>query len=135
MENFGNLISILLEHSQRFTDFWNFHIVVSLGVLGFVLANDRIVSKLHVRILLTVIFVFIAVYSVFSLSRHQEREVKLWRVLESHITEAPDEYTPEEAQYIDSLKPTAFGIKAGALLTTDLLVILMIWFSMKIKGR
>ena len=135
MEHFGNLISVLLEHSQRFTDFWNFHIVISLGVVGFVLTNDEIISKLRVRILLTVVFVFIATYSVFSLSRHQEREVNLWRVLETQVVATPDEYTPEEVQYIESLKPTEFGIKAGALLTADLLVILMIWFSAKIKGR
>ena len=135
MEHFGNLISVLLEHSQRFTDFWNFHIVVSLGVLGFVLANDQIISKLRVRILLTIVFVFIAAYSVFSLSVHQKREVNLWRVLDAQVTATPDEYIPEEVQYIESLKPTEFGIKAGALLTADLLVILMIWFSTKIKGR
>ena len=135
MEQFGNLISVLLEHSQRFTDFWNFHIVISLGILGFILANDEIISKLRVRILLTLVFVFIATYSLFSLSRHQEREVKLWRVLEAQVVARPDEYIPEEVQYIDSLKPTEFGIKAGALLTADLLVILMIWFSTKIKGR
>jgi len=135
MEQFGNLISVLLEHSQRFTDFWNFHIVVSLGVLGFVLANDEIISKLRVRILLTLVFVFIAAYSLFSLSRHQDREVKLWRVLEAQVVATPDAYIPEEVQYIESLKPTEFGIKAGALLTADLLVILMIWFSTKIKGR
>jgi hypothetical protein len=135
MEYFGDLISVLLEHSQRFTDFWNFHIVISLGVLGFVLTNDSVISKLRVRILLTLVFVFIAAHSVFSLSVHQEREVKLWKVLEAQVITTPDEYIPEEIQYIDSLKPTEFGIKAGALLTADLLVILMIWFSTKVKGR
>jgi hypothetical protein len=135
MENFGNLISVLLEHSQRFTDFWNFHIVISLGVLGFVLTNDSVISKLRVRILLTVVFLFISAYSIFSLSVHQEREVRLWNVLDAQVIATPDEFIPEEVQYIDSLKPTEFGVKAGALLTADLLVILMIWFSTKIKGR
>lgn len=133
MEKISALIPILLEHSQRFSDFWNFHIIVSLGVLGFVLANEGIASKLRVRLLVTVTFFLIAVYSVFSLSIHQERQVKLWNALEAHIVSAPGEFVPEEVDYIDSLKPTDFGVKAGALLTADLLVVLAVWFIPKIK--
>ena len=133
MENFAELIGILLEHSQRFTDFWNFHIIVALGVLGFVLANQEIASKLRVRVLLTAMFIAIAIYSVFSLSVHQAREVQLWNALEARIAAAPGNFIPEETEYIHSLKPTSFGIKAGTLVGADALVVLIIWFSGKIK--
>ena len=133
MEKFSGLITVLLEHSQRFIDFWNLQIIVVLGVLGFVLANQEITSRTRVRLLITLVFVAIAVFSVFSLSAHQRREEKLWTALEARVAAAPTEFLPEEAAYIDSLKPTAFGIKAGSVVAADLLVILVIWFSPKIK--
>jgi hypothetical protein len=133
MENFTGLISILLQHSQKFTEFWNFHILVALGVLGFVMSSDGIASKLRMRILMTITFVLIAIYSIFSLSVHQQREVKLWNAINAQVTAAPQNFTPEDREYIESLEPTAFGIKTGALLAADLLVILTIWFAPKIK--
>ena len=133
MENFAGLISVLLQHSQRFLDFWNFQIVISLGVLGFVLSSQVIISKMRVRILLTTIFVLIALFSVFSLSAHQEREERLWVALESHVAANPGDFLPEDRTYIDSLKPTNFRIKAGAIVAADILVVLVIWFSPKLK--
>jgi hypothetical protein len=133
MEKFGELISVLLEHSQRFIDFWNLQLVIALGVLGFALANPQIVSKTRVRVLISTIFIAIAAFSVFSLSSHQERAEKLWTALEARVTAAPSEFIPEEVAYIDSLEPTPFPIKAGALVAADVLVILVIWFSPKLK--
>jgi len=133
MENFGELIAVLLEHSQRFIDFWNLQLVVALGVLGFSLANPQIVSKVRVRLLISAIFVAIAAFSVFSLSAHQERAEKLWTALEARVAESPNTFLPEEAAYIDSLEPTPFPIKAGALVAADVVVILAIWFSPKFK--
>jgi len=133
MEKFGELIAVLLEHSQRFFDFWNFQILVSLAVLGFVLSNERLISKRRVRILITLVFLLIAGYSVFSLSVHQRREENLWAALESRVQAAPTQYTAEEITYLHSLKPTAFPIKAGALVFADFLVILVTWFSPTIK--
>lgn len=133
MENLSGLISILLEHSQRFLDFWNLQLVIALGVLGFSLANPQVVSKLRVRILISAIFVAIAAFSVFSLSAHQQREEKLWTALEARVAAAPAEFIPEEVAYIDSLKPTPFVIKAGALVAADAFVVLAIWFLPKIK--
>lgn len=135
MERFAELIAVLLEHSQRFIDFWNLQLVVALGVLGFSLANPRIVSKLRVRLLITGIFIAIAAFSVFSLSAHQERAEKLWAALEARIVAAPGEFMPEEIAYIDSLKPTSFIVKAGAIVAADVLVILVIWFSPNIRGN
>lgn len=133
MENFSGLIAVLLEHSQRFIDFWNLQLVIALGVLGFSLTNPQIISKMRVRLLISAVFIAIAAFSVFSLSAHQIRAENLWAALEARIAAAPSEYIPEEVAYIDSLKPTAFPIKAGAIVLADLLVILVIWFSPKIK--
>jgi hypothetical protein len=133
MEKFSGLIAVLLEHSQRFLDIWNLQLVIALGVLGFSLANQQVISKVRVRLLISAIFIAIAVFSVFSLSAHQRREEKLWTVLEAHVAASPTEFIPEEVAYIDSLKPTPFDIKAGAMVAADLLVILVIWFTPKIK--
>jgi hypothetical protein len=133
MEKFGELISVLLEHSQRFIDFWNLQLVIALGVLGFSLANPQVVSKTRVRLLISAVFIAIAAFSVFSLSSHQERAEKLWTALEARVAAAPGEFVPEEVAYIDSLKPTPFPVKAGAIVAADVLVILVIWFSPKIK--
>lgn len=133
MENFSGLINILLEHSQRFIDFWNLQLVIALGVLGFSLTNSNVVSRTRVRILISVIFIAIAVFSVYSLSAHQERAEKLWTALEARVAAAPSEFIPEEVAYIDSLKPTPFDIKAGAIVSADVLVVLIIWFLPKMK--
>jgi hypothetical protein len=133
MEKFAELIAVLLEHSQRFIDFWNLQLVIALGVLGFALANPQVVAKTRVRVLISAIFIAIAAFSVFSLSAHQERAELLWTALEARVAAAPGELIPQEAAYIDSLKPTPFGVKAGALIAADLLVILVIWFSPKLK--
>jgi len=104
-----------------------------LGVLGFVLANQNIVSKTRVRVLLSAVFIAIAVYSVYSLSAHQNREEKLWTAIEARVAAAPGEFIPQEVAYIDSLKPTPFPVKSGALVVADILVVLVIWFSPKLK--
>lgn len=133
MEKFGELIAVLLEHSQRFIDFWNLQLVIALGVLGFALANPQVVAKTRVRLLISAIFIAIAAFSVFSLSAHQERAELLWTALEARVAATPGEFIPQEVAYIDSLEPTPFPVKAGALVAADLLVVLVIWFSPKLK--
>ena len=96
MEQFSGLISILLEHSQRFFDIWNFQILISLGVIGFVLSNEGLAAKNRVRINITVVFVMIAIFSVFTLSVHHQREVLLWTALEARVAAAPNQFIPEE---------------------------------------
>ena len=128
MEKFGEIIAVLLGHSQRFIDFWNLQIVIAIGVLGFSLANPQVVAHRRVRLLISAIFIAIALFSVFSLSAHQERAEKLWTALEARIVASPGLFLPEEIAYIDSLKPTSFLIKAGAFIVADGVVILVIWF-------
>ncbi len=133
MEKFAELIAILLEHSQRFIEFWNLQLVISLGVLGFALANPQVISRVRIRMLITAIFIAIAAFSVFSLSAHQQRAELLWISLEARVAAAPGEFLPQEKAYLDSLKPTPFAVKAGALVAGDVLVVLVIWFSPKLK--
>ena len=135
MEKFAELISILLQHSQRFFDFWNFQIVVSLAVLGFVFANQEVVSRLRVRLVITLVFLLIILFSIFSLSVHQQREEKLWLALESRVSVAQTQYTPQEIEYLESLKPSSFLIKAGALVAADVLVILAAWFGPRLNRK
>lgn len=133
MEQYSGLISILLEHSQRFLDIWNFQILISLAVLGFVLSNQELMSKGRIRHLIAAIFLLIAIFSVFTLSVHNQREVLLWKVLETQVTATPADFTPQDLQYLDSLKPTSFVIKGGALVVANLLVILVTWMSPKLQ--
>ena len=129
MEKYAELISILLQHSQRFFDIWNFQIVVSLAVLGFVISNQELITKYRIRTHITIIFLLIAVFSVFTLSIHNQREILLWNALEARVTATPADFTPQEVAYLGSLKPTSFLIKGGALVLADLLVIAVTWLS------
>jgi hypothetical protein len=133
MEQYAGLISILLEHSQRFFEIWNFQIIVSLAVLGFVISNQQLVTKYRIRIHITIIFLLIAVFSVFTLSVHHQREVLLWNALEARVTAAPTDFLPQDVVYLESLQPTSFLIKGGALVFADLLVILVTWMSPRLN--
>jgi len=133
MEKFAELISILLQHSQRFLDFWNFQIIIILGVLGFAFSNQEAMAKRSVRLLISLVFIFIAGFSVFSLSVHQVREEKLWTAIESRVAADPASFTPEETAYLDSLKPTKFLTKVSPILLADAFVIAAIWVSPKLR--
>ncbi|MEP7134805.1 MAG: hypothetical protein ABI904_07710 [Chloroflexota bacterium] len=133
MEQYANMIAILLQHSQRFFDIWNFQILISLAVIGFVLSNEGLIANNKVRINITAVFLLIAIFSVYTLSVHNQREVLLWNALEARINASPSQLMPEEIAYFDSLKPTAFSIKAGALVFADLLVILVTWISPRVQ--
>ena len=135
MEKFAELINVLLQHSQRFLDIWNLQIIVVLAVLGFVFSNPEVATRRFVRVTVTLIFLFIAMFSVFSLSAHQNREEKLYAALESRVMSAPADFTAQEIEYLESLKPTTFGIKAGALVLADVLVIVAIWINPPSKQK
>ena len=133
MEQYANTISILLQHSQRFFDIWNFQILISLAVIGFVLSNEGLVANNKVRINITAVFLLIAIFSVFTLSVHNQREILLWDALEARVNASSSQFLPEEIAYFDSLRPTSFVIKAGALVFADLLVVLVTWISPRIQ--
>ena len=133
MEQYANMIAILLQHSQRFFDIWNFQILISLAVIGFVLSNEGLVANNKVRINITAVFLLIAIFSVFTLSVHNQREILLWDALEARVNASSSQFLPEEIAYFDSLRPTSFVIKAGALVFADLLVVLVTWISPRIQ--
>ena len=129
MEKFASLISILLEHSQRFFEIWNFQIVVSVAAVGFVLSNEGLMARNRVRVNVTIVFLLIALFSVYTLSVHNEREILLWSAIQSRVEADSIQLTPAETQYLESLRPTSFLRKAAALVFADLLVIAVTWVS------
>lgn len=133
MEQYANMIAILLQHSQRFFDIWNFQILISLAVIGFVLSNEGLVANNKVRVNITAVFLLIAIFSVYTLSVHNQREILLWNALEARVKATESQFLPEEIAYFDSLRPTAFAIKAGALVFADLLVVLVTWISPRVQ--
>ena len=134
MEKYAELISILLQHSQRFLDFWNFQIVISLATLGFLFSNPSVMARRWLRLFLSLLFIGIAAFSIFSLSVHQQREELLWNALETRVSSEAGQYLPEEIAYLDSLKPTPFPIKASALAIADLVVVGAIWVAPALKS-
>ena len=133
MEKYAELISIMLQHSQRFLDFWNYQIVISLAAFGFIFSSPAVISKRSIRMFITAIFLMVAIITVFFLSIHQRREEKMYAAIQSHIVAAPADFTKADIEYIDSLKPTAFGGKAGVIVLADLLIVATVWVSPKIK--
>ncbi len=133
MEKYAELISILLQHSQRFLDFWNYQIVISLASLGFIFSNPKVMAKRSIRWFITAIFLMMAVVTVAFLSVHEKREEKMYAAIQSHVAAAPADFTQADIEYIDSLKPTAFAGKAGVIVLTDLLIIAAVWVSPKMQ--
>ena len=133
MEKFASLILILLEHSQRFFEIWNFQIVVSVAAVGFVLSNEGFIARNRVRVNVTIVFLLMAVFSVYTLSVHNEREILLWNAIQSRIERDSIQLTPAEIHYLESLKPTSFLRKAVALVFADLLVIAVTWVSPSVR--
>ncbi len=133
MEDYAGLINILLQHGQRFFEIWNFQIIIAVAVIGYVLSNEGLVARDRVRIHITIIFLMIAVFSVYTLSVHHQRELGLWNALQASLAAAPGQFTPEDVSYLDTLKPTSFFIKASALVVADLLVIAVTWMSPRMK--
>ena len=133
MGQYAGLISVLQQHAQRFFEIWNFQIVISVAVLGFVFSKDGIATRDRMRMNITILFMLIAMFSVYTLSVHNEHETLLWYAIQSRVDANPEQFTPAEIQYLDSIKPTPFLLKAVALVMADLLVILITWISPHIQ--
>jgi hypothetical protein len=133
MEQYTSSISLLLQHGQRFFEIMNFQIIIAVAVIGFVMSNEGLSAKDRVRVNITIVFLMLAIFSVYTESIHHHREILLWNALEAHVNAAPHQFLPSEADYIDSLKPTAFFIKAGALVLADLVVITITWLSPRMR--
>jgi hypothetical protein len=133
MEQYTNSISLLLQHGERFFEIWNFQIIIAVAAVGFIMSHEGLTAKDRVRLNITIVFVLIAIFSVYTLSVHHEREVLLWNAIQSRIDRAANPLTPSEIQYLQALKPTDFLRKAAALVTADLVVIVMTWISPRMR--
>ena len=133
MEQYTNSIAILLQHGQRFFEIWNFQIILAVAAVGFIMSHEGLTANSRVRVNITVVFLLIAIFSVYTLSVHHEREVLLWNAIQSRIDEAPIALTPAEMDYIDTLEPTDFLRKAAALAAADLIVIAITWLSPRLR--
>jgi uncharacterized membrane protein len=124
MESLAQLIGILLEHSQRLTDLWNFQIIVILGIVGFLLSHASLVTN-RFKLFLATIFIVFALTSLVSLQTFQEREEQMWLIIKDRVADTK-KYTDGERLYIATLKPTGVHWKAAAIIFADLIVILAI---------
>src|SRR6266536_6348251 len=127
MEQYADSIALLLQHGQRFFEIWNFQIIIAAAAIGFVMSNEGLAAKDRVRINITIVFLMIAIFSVYTESIHHQRETLMWNALEAHVAASANQFLPEEVSYINSLEPTPLFIKAGALVIADLLVIAVTW--------
>lgn len=133
MEQYTNSISLLLQHGQRFFEIWNFQIIIAVAAVGFIMSNEGLTARNRVRVNITIVFVLIAIFSVYTLSVHHERELLIWNAIQSRIDAGSIQLTPAEIEYIDSLKPASFLQKAAALIAADLLVIAITWISPRMR--
>jgi hypothetical protein len=133
MEEYTNSIVLLLQHGERFFEIWNFQIIIAVAAVGFIMSHEGLTAKDRIRVNITIVFVLIAIFSVYTLSVHHEREILLWNAIQSRIARDSLSLTPAEIQYIESLKPTDFLRKAAALVAADLIVIVMTWISPRLR--
>lgn len=129
MDQYINSISLLLEHGHRFFEIWNFQIIIALAAMGYIMSREGLTARTQFRWNVTVIFFLIAVFSVYSLSVHHERELLIWNAMQSRMETNSNELTLAELDYIGSLAPTDFLRKAAALILVDLVVVVITWIS------
>ena len=105
METYVGLISILLQHAQRFFEIWNFQIIVAAAAVGFIMSNQGLTARSGVRVNITIVFILIAIFSLYTLSVHHERETLIWNAIQARIERDSVQLTPSELQYIEALEP------------------------------
>jgi hypothetical protein len=135
MQAYAELITILQGHAQRYFDIWNFQIVVAIAVVSFVMTKEGLAARSNIRTNITIVFLLMAVFSVYTLSIHHNHETLLWNAIQSRITVDGVQLTPSETQYLDSLRPLSFLRKAAALVFVDLLVIGVTWLSPRARKK
>jgi hypothetical protein len=133
MEQYTDSISLLLQHAERFFEIWNFQVLIAVAAVGFIMSNEGLTLKDRVRVNITILFLLIAMFSVYTLSIHHERETLVWNAIQSRIETDPLQLTPAELEYIEALKPDDFFRKAAALVSADLFVIAITWISPRLR--
>ena len=133
MEQYTNSIALLLQHGGRFFEIWNFQIIIAVAAVGFIMSHEGLTAKDRVRVHITVVFLLIAIFSVYVLSIHHGREVLIWNAIQSRIARDAAQLTPAEIQYLESLRPAPLLRQAAALIVADLLVVAITWISPRVK--
>jgi hypothetical protein len=86
-----DLLPIYLERSAAVQTFWNFHITVSLAVLGFVTAAQSAVATWQVQLLITLAFAAFALSNLAALSEVQQQRHVLSEILRALAERAGEE--------------------------------------------
>ena len=133
MEQYTNSIALLLQHGQRFFEIWNFQIIIAVAAVGFIMSHEGLTARDRVRLNITIVFGLMAIFSVYTLSVHHEREMLLWNAIQSRIHVASPPLTLAEMEYIRALEPMDFLRKAAALIAADLIVIGITWLSPRMR--
>ena len=133
MEQYTNSISLLLQHGQRFFEIWNIQIIIAVAAVGFIMSHEGLTANSRVRVNITIVFMLIAIFSVYTLSVHHEREVLLWNAIQSRIDRDSVQLTSAEMRYLQALRPTDFLRKAAALVAADLIVVAIAWLSPRMR--
>ena len=133
MEQYTNSITLLLQHGQRFFEIWNFKIIIAVAAVGFIMSHEGLTANSRVRVNITIVFMLIAIFSVYTLSVHHEREVLLWNAIQSRIDRDSVQLTSAEMRYLQALRPTDFLRKAAALVAADLIVVAIAWLSPRMR--
>ena len=133
MQTYTELIALLQGHAQRYFEIWNFQVVVAVAVTSYVMTREGLAANGRIRMNITIVFLLMAIFSVYTLSIHHNHETLLYTAIQSRIAVDDIPLTPAELQYIESLQPLSFLRKAAALVFVDLLVIGVTWLSPKAR--
>jgi hypothetical protein len=98
MEQYTNSIGLLLQHGQRFFEIWDFQIIIAVAAIGFIMSREGLVSKDRVRVHITILFLLIAIFSVYTESIHHQRETLVWRAPEARVASAPGQFTYDQGR-------------------------------------
>lgn len=142
-------INLLLDHTQRLGDLWNFQIVVSASVIGLLMTDIAFKSQKRMALklsVLTILFFAFAIYNGDAIKRSEQRRHLMWTVVRMQSSEslgAPNRCPLESRskgdenelatlvrnkwRYICELGPDPVWVTVVALLVFDVIIVVSIW--------
>ena len=142
-------IKLLSSHTQRMATLWNFQIVVSIGIIGFVMTDIPLKSQKIINLLLlTILFIAFAVYNGISIKTTQERRNFAWDIvrmesskclkienscswpIKTNANSSPkglEKLVKTKWNYICELGPSKPHEIVWVLIGFDLAVVILIW--------
>ncbi|MDB4517019.1 hypothetical protein N9089_05405 [Crocinitomicaceae bacterium] len=119
-----DLLPIYMERSAAVQTFWNFHITVSLAVLGFVTAAHSAVNVWPVQLLISFAFVAFALSNLGALAEVQQQR----HVLSGIMHRLADRTGEEDQQRLASLAspPQVWKVRLFHL-AMDCFVVAAVW--------